>query len=121
MDPLGCYNLQSNIQKYYDDITDLENSRNDTDSTVVPIGDKQGVHTNPASCVIWLRQCCKKRKVSTARKQALGDMVNTFRVLFEDWDYTFFDVRSGFKLMSLFHEKMREDNKDPARLIINVR
>ena len=109
MDPLRCCHLQSKIQEYHDSLTALDQS-----------GSSQGVHSNTASLTTWLKQCCKRRGLSTARRQALGDMVSTFKVLFEDWEYTFFDVRSGLKLMSLFHEKMREKNKDPAGLIIKV-
>ena len=120
LDPFHLVHLTSRPQQFEDDLAELEKTRRKE----YPAHPKRGVHSNAISCIIWLKQCCKKRGISTPRQQALRDLANAFEMLFEgieDMDYTFLDIVSGFKLMSVYHEKLRERNKDPAELIIKVR
>lgn len=128
MDPCSRCLLSARLRNLEDDIIEVEQARNkrgEPNNTDYPIHSRQGAHNNKISCSVWLRQLCGKcherqGRISTPKEQALSDFAATFKVLFEDVDYAFLDIVAGLKLASLYHEKMREKNKDPTDLIKKV-
>ena len=130
MDPCSRCLLSARLRNlsFEDDIIEVEQARNkrgEPNSTDYPIHSRQGAHSNKISCSIWLRQLCgkcneRRGRISTPKEQALSDFAATFKVLFEDVDYAFLDIVAGLKLASIYHEKMREKNKDPTDFIKKV-
>ncbi len=128
MDPCSRCLLSARLRNLEDDIIEVENARNkkrEPNSSDYPIHSRRGAHSNKISCSIWLQQLCgkynkRRGRISTPKEQALSDFAAAFKVLFEDVDYTFLDIVTGLKLVSLYHEKMREINKDPTDLIKEV-
>ena len=128
MDPCNRCLLSARLRNLEDDIIEVEQARSERKEPNVTnylIHYKQGVHSNKMSCTVWLRQLCAKRterqgQISTPREQALSDFTTTFKALFEDINYSFLDIMAGLKLASLYHDKMRENNKDPTDLIKKV-
>ena len=128
MDPFNCCLLSARLRNLEDDIIALEEARNtkrESNSDDYPTHLRQGAHSNNISCSVWLRQLCgscnkRRGRISTPKKQALSDLAANFKVLFEDTDYAFLDIMAGLKLASLYHEKMREEDKDPIDLIKKV-
>lgn len=128
MDPCSRCLLSARLRNLEGDIIEVEQARNkkrEPNSTDYPIHSRQGAHSNKISCSVWLRQLCgkcneRRGRISSPKEQALSDFAATFKVLFEDVDYAFLDIVAGLKLASLYHEKMRENNKNPADLIKKV-
>lgn len=120
MDPFNCCLLSTKLKDIENSILALEEDRSkmlqSTESGI-------GVHRNPFDCAAWCR-CSSGGGVTTnSRNNALRDMVHVFRVLFDDLPhkYTFLDLVAGFRLQLLYHNKLRESDKDPTYLIKKVR
>ena len=130
MDPFNCCVGSARLRHLEDDIITLKTMRDKVrvqSDSYYHIHPKQGAHSSNMSFSVYLRELigrhCNRRKpgqITTPRKQAISDFTAIFKVIFEDFDYTFLDLSAGFKLASIYHEKLREQNKDPTDLIKKV-
>ena len=130
MDPFNLCLSSDRLRHFEDDIITLKAARDKgriQNDNYHPIRQKQGAHSSNISFSVYLReliarQCNRHQpgRIITPRNQAISDFTAIFSVIFKDFDYTFLDLSAGFKLASLYHEKLREQNKDPADLIKKV-
>ena len=120
LDPLGCFLFSSLIR---DIEADLERLR------VEPDGETKsgrGVHQNYIDASQWLHrckqqycQCFRRDGLSNSERDALGDVVKAFGILFSDVNFTFTDILSGFRLALVYHKGLARG--DPAEEMKHVR
>ena len=120
LDPLGCFLFSSLIRNIE---ADLERLRVEPDGESKP---GHGVHENYIDASLWLHrcrrqycQCLRRDGLSNSERDALGDVVKAFGVLFSDVNYTFTDILSGFRLALVYHRGLA--GGDPAEEMTNVR
>lgn len=118
LDPLGCFLFSSLIR---DIEADLERLRVEPDCESKP----HGVHENYIDASQWLHrckhqycQCFRRDGLSNSERDALGDVVKAFGVLFSDVNFTFSDILSGFRLALLYHKGL--NGGDPAEEMKHV-
>ena len=109
-DPLNCCLLSTRFNDIEEALEELDKRKNGKRKFL------SGVHRNPFSCAVL----CVGRKSNS--KDALGDLVHLFRVIFDglDTEYTFLDLLAGFRLQLIYHKKLRKAGKDPIHLIRKV-
>ena len=120
LDPLGCFLFSSLIR---DIEADLKRLRVEADGESKP---GHGVHKNYIDASLWLHrckhqycQCFRRDGLSNSEREALGDVVKAFGVLFSDVNFTFTDILSGFRLALVYHKGLT--GGDPAEEMKNVR
>ena len=110
-DPLNCCLLSAKINDIEQVLEDMEQEGGEQT-------DFPGFHRNPFNFAVWCR-CCDG---GANRKNALGDLVHLFRVIFDglETEYTFLDLVAGFRLQLIYHSKLRDSGIDPTHLIKEV-
>ena len=138
LDPCGVCLVATKVKDIEDDLKAVEEKRKKAESRIQSDGEDStdfetsasGLHSiNCAVCVYKCRQnycssqSCSRQgeRISVSKENALRDFTNIFQVLFEGMDYTFLDLWSGFKLAMTYHEKLRENGRDPADVMRKVR
>ena len=132
LDPLGCCLFSSLIRNIE---SDLERARIEADGGTIQ--HRPGVHKNYIDASLWMHrckhqycQCFRRGGLSNSERDALGDVVKAFGVLFSDVKYTSTDILSGFRLALVYHRKLFEKRKtggywqkggDPTEEMKNVR
>lgn len=123
LDPLGCFLFSSLIRDIEADLERLQ---------VEPDGASEskphGVHKNYIDASLWLHrckhqycQCFRHDGLSNSERDALGDVVKAFGVLFSDVNFTFSDILSGFRLALLYHKELIMNGGDPAEEMKHVK
>ncbi len=118
LDPLGCFLFSSLIRDIEADLKRLR---------LEPDGEPgHGVHENYIDASLWLHrckhqycQCFRRDGLSNSERDALGDVVKAFGVLFSDVNFTFSDILSGFRLALLYHKGL--NGGDPAEEMKHVK